>query len=151
MKKIVFPSIALLVVFSYFVNAKSANAFWLTDLFGGGRVKGEQTTTNNSNGKRPNFVQKIMTNLKNGGKNATKSGSLKPQGGQSGPIDPAVRVDKLIKAGKLTAAQGAELLAKLKAIIAKKEELKTLQKDLATWLKDNKVESEVEEAEVEGN
>ena len=151
MKKIVFPLIALLVVFSYFVSAKSAHAFWLTDLFGGGRVKGEQTTTSNSNRKRPNFVQKMMTNLRGGGKNATKSGSIRPQGAQSGPTDPTARVDKLIKSGRLTAAQGAELLAKLRAIIAKKEELKTLQKDLATWLKNNKVESEIEEPEAEGS
>lgn len=66
-------------------------------------------------------------------------------------MDPAARVDKLVKAGKLTAAQGAELLAKLRAIIAKKEELKALQKDLATWLKNNKIESEIEETETESN
>lgn len=151
MKKIVFPSMVLLVLFSYFVSARVAHAFWLTDLFRGGRVMGEQTTTNNSNEKRPSFVQKMMTNLRGGGKGATKSGTIRPQGGQPGPIDPAARVDKLIKAGKLTAAQGAELLAKLKAIIAKREELKTLERELATWMKNNKIESEIEESETEGN
>lgn len=151
MKKIVFLSVVILVLFSYLVNASGAYAFWLTDLFGGGRVMGEQTTTNNSSEKKSNFVQKVMSNLKSSGKKATKSGSIKPQGAQSGPVDPAARVDKLIKAGKLTAAQGAELLAKLKAIVAKREELKAMERELKTWLKNNKIESEVEESETEGN
>ena len=139
-KKYLSATVVTAVLLTYFVSAQTAAAFSFRDFFGRGKVKGETTTQNTGNG----FFQNMMRRF-NQGQNREETGETGNQEAQETPevtptpVSPDTVVNRLVSSGKLTAAQGAELLAKLKAIKVKRDELLVLEKDLRDWAKTNKL------------
>jgi len=133
--KTLITSMVLGLFLTYLVSAEIVSAFWPFDLFDDGRVMGEQTT--NVQKKAPGYFQNIMRRLSGQGNK-----NIKPEPPKQKPSFEEV-VNKLVTAGKITSAQGTELLSRLNAIKAKREEVVALQKSLKTWLKSTKLDPQV--------
>lgn len=124
---------------TYLVTAKTASAFWLFDLFRGGEVKGE-TTVGTTTKSIPDYVKNVVRKIK-GENSATPTPTPKVASEDQGEVSEE-RINQLVKTGKISEAQKAELLAKLNAIKVKRAELKALQMELVAWLKNHRIETE---------
>lgn len=116
--------VSLAIILTALSLPVSAHAFWPFDLFKGD-VQG--TTTG--------LIQKMTTRL---GAKASPTGMSTDQ--ISGIEDrPTIknRLENAVKSGKLTQAQANDAIAKLDAILAKRQELNTLEKSFKDWLKTN--------------
>ncbi len=145
-KNVIVTGVVLGTLFTYLVGAKSVEAFSLGNLpsinslirfFSKGQVRGETMT-----GQFESSPQGSPSGLpRNHEDNKGQSGENKNGGGRDKTKKtPDTLVNKLVAAGRLTQAQGAELLAKLNAIKAKRDEVAALERDLKTWVKNNSLD-----------
>lgn len=124
------------------------SAFWPFDYFtGNGEVKGVATESSHTS-----FFQSLIQKF--GGTNTDDINKMKLkiqeqeqqlQQTNNGGIPPNVS-DKLTQAvtnGKITSTQRDEILSRLNAIKAKREELTKLEMDLKNWMIANKLTTEI--------